>query len=310
MNLELAKTVLEKRRRVVECSRRLNYLNDASEVCGESKADILEVYSLKKEMKILNKELNKDELADTVVLGDPDFTDKDRFSLIALPNDYLIYLVDAIRNNLGYEDLFNAPEVYYDFYLNVNDLRDVSLNAICHHGEKDNYVTYEIPLTEDERITLLERAQEFLEWKEEDEEPYAIPNYMEQFDLLKEGDVEPEKVNRSIYLKNVEYFVKYIKKGDISFLDKINNLCGHGQIHDALYNLIAESPEMQSDILDYVMEHLDNYRLSLYDNLRDFEEWYDDATLRSLEIDYRDALYNCDEIFLEAIKCILFLYEE
>ena len=166
MNLELAKTVLEKRRRAAECFQRLNYLNEASEVCGESKADILEAYSLKKEMKILNEELNKDELADTIVLADPDFTDEDRFSLIALPNDYLIYLVDAIRNNLGHEDLSNAPEVYYNFYLNVNDLRDVSLNAICHHGEKDDYATYEIPLTEDERAVLLEKAEEFLEYKE------------------------------------------------------------------------------------------------------------------------------------------------
>ena len=113
-----------------------------------------------------------------------------------------------------------------------------------------------------------------------------------------------------VELKNVEYFVKYVKKGDINLLEKIDNLCGHGQIHDALYSLIAESLEMQSDILDYVMEHLDDYRLELYDNLRDFEEWYDDETLRSLRIDYHDALYNCDEVFLKAIKCVLFPYEE
>lgn len=74
----------------------------------------------------------------------------------------LITMVNDIRKVFGNTDLVEVDadnEVYYNFYLAcMPNERKVQISAICHHGELDDYVTYELPMTSEEKENLMFQA--------------------------------------------------------------------------------------------------------------------------------------------------------
>nr|DAD82987.1 MAG TPA: hypothetical protein [Siphoviridae sp. ctXZx16] len=74
-------------------------------------------------------------------------------------NDELIDIVNAIRKEQGNIDLVDVNdnnEVYYNFYLLFDiEKKTVSIQAVCNHGEKDDEVWYELPMTEEEKTNVM-----------------------------------------------------------------------------------------------------------------------------------------------------------
>jgi hypothetical protein len=73
--------------------------------------------------------------------------------------DELIEITNKIRENEGMTDLVSVDcenDVYYTHYLTFNiDKKDISLYADVAHGEKDDYKSYIITLTPEEKEMLL-----------------------------------------------------------------------------------------------------------------------------------------------------------
>ena len=106
--------------------------------------------------------------------------------------------------------------------------------------------------------------------------------------------------------KNLDEFINNISEEDIDYLDKMDNLCGHCQISAELYDVLANNKELESKIVQYVIDNIYAYQQELEDNMEDFAKWFDKDELK--KYDYRDALYNCDEIFLQAIIYAVGIY--
>ena len=73
--------------------------------------------------------------------------------------DELVEIVDKIRAREGYTDLVFGLEdndVYYNFYLTFDaPNQEIGIQAICHHGEEDDYAPYCIPLFLEEEKMLM-----------------------------------------------------------------------------------------------------------------------------------------------------------
>ena len=73
--------------------------------------------------------------------------------------DELIEITNKIRERQGNTDLVGVDyenDVYYTYYLNFNaDKREISLGAEVAHGEKDDYVWYNIDLFPEEKKMLM-----------------------------------------------------------------------------------------------------------------------------------------------------------
>lgn len=94
---------------------------------------------------------------------DPDFlqfTDgEEEGDLVLSSTDELVDIVNGIRETKGYTDLVGLSrdnEVYYDFYL-IFDIskRDISIQAKCNYGEKDDEVYYRLPMTLEEKENVM-----------------------------------------------------------------------------------------------------------------------------------------------------------
>ena len=106
--------------------------------------------------------------------------------------------------------------------------------------------------------------------------------------------------------KNLDEFINNISAEDIDYLDKMDNLCGGSQISGELYEVLANNKELESKIIQFVIDNVYAYEQTLRENMDDFAKWYDEDELENY--DYRDALYNCDEIFLQAIIYAVGIY--
>ena len=73
--------------------------------------------------------------------------------------DELIEITNNIRKKKGYGDLVEVGrdnEVYYNFYLVCHpETKKVEILAICNHGELDDYATYELPMTYEEKENII-----------------------------------------------------------------------------------------------------------------------------------------------------------
>jgi len=74
--------------------------------------------------------------------------------------DELVEIVDKIRKRQGYTDLVFGPveenDVYYNFYLTFDATnQEIGIEAICHHGQEDDYASYYIPLFPKEEKMLM-----------------------------------------------------------------------------------------------------------------------------------------------------------
>ena len=60
------------------------------------------------------------------------------------------------QGNTDIVSIDNDNEVYYTFYLYFDaDKKEIKLQAECNHGEKDDYVWYELPLSVEEKEMLM-----------------------------------------------------------------------------------------------------------------------------------------------------------
>ena len=75
-------------------------------------------------------------------------------NIILCATDELIDITNNIRKEYGYTDLVEVDcdnDVYYSFYLMFDTNRkEISIQAVCNHGEKDDYVWYKLPMTIEE----------------------------------------------------------------------------------------------------------------------------------------------------------------
>lgn len=78
----------------------------------------------------------------------------------------LIDITNQIRIKKGYTDIVSVQmdnDVYYNFYLIFDlDKMEVAIHAVCNESEKDNGVEYELPMTEEEKISVLWQLAEML----------------------------------------------------------------------------------------------------------------------------------------------------
>lgn len=80
-------------------------------------------------------------------------------ALILHSTNELIEITNNIRKERGYDDLVEVRcnnNVYYNFFLVFNTRKkEISLQAVCNHGEKDDGVCYKLPMTQNEERNLI-----------------------------------------------------------------------------------------------------------------------------------------------------------
>lgn len=96
-----------------------------------------------------------------------DFTNKEHEGNIVLfGTDELIDITNDIRKQQGNTDLVGVDydnEVYYNFYLMFDTCKkNISIQAVCNYGEKDDEVYYELPMTEEEKVNVMYQLIEML----------------------------------------------------------------------------------------------------------------------------------------------------
>lgn len=115
-------------------------------------------------------------------------------------------------------------------------------------------------------------------------------------------------------MKNVKEFIKNLTDDDIDLIDKLDNLCGHGQISTYAYNLMKEEDNFEN-ANDYIKE-------ILIDDIGDTEfaeECIDFIVKETNNLyeqglceknDFTAGLYNCDDLYLYVITDVLDCYFE
>lgn len=113
---------------------------------------------MKKDMRFTDIKLSELDLGDGFIGSISNF--------ICEATDELISVANKMRERLGYTDLVEVNsenDVYYNFYLCFNtDLNEIKLQFYCHHGEKDDYAEYDIPLFPEEEKMLMFKIIEAL----------------------------------------------------------------------------------------------------------------------------------------------------
>ena len=112
-------------------------------------------------------------------------------------------------------------------------------------------------------------------------------------------------------MRTIEEFIANLTNDDIDLFDKLDNLCGHGQISDTVYHMALEDDNF-AIIENFIKEILqDVWQLPLTERCIDFiveetKNLYDQELIYDID-DFTGGLYNCDEIYLYAISDALFL---
>lgn len=113
-------------------------------------------------------------------------------------------------------------------------------------------------------------------------------------------------------MRTLREFIDNLSNEDIDLIDKLDNLCGHGQISETVYNLALKKDNFEA-IEHYVREILQD-DIGDTELAEEYIHFINDETQVLYEeeiienIDYSAGLYNCDEIYLYAIADVLDLY--
>lgn len=118
---------------------------------------------------------------------------------------------------------------------------------------------------------------------------------MKCFDVIKYG-----------YAKDLNAFVKHIDIEDCDIQNKLGNLLDGSQIDNNVFDFFMEEQSLQEMIAHKVIDTLQTNQEAV-DNLQNemdnFAKWYGEREFN--QMDYTDALYNCDDLYLGAIKEIV-----
>lgn len=86
-------------------------------------------------------------------------SDEQEGNILLSATEELIDLANSVRKEAGNTDLVGSEfddDVYYDFYLMFNTKnQDLSIQVMCNHGEKDDYVYYALPMTAEEKMAVI-----------------------------------------------------------------------------------------------------------------------------------------------------------
>lgn len=111
-------------------------------------------------------------------------------------------------------------------------------------------------------------------------------------------------------MRTVKEFIENLSNNDIDLVDKLDNLCGHGQISDKVYELASEKDNFET-IEHFVREILqdDIGDTELAEEYIDFivdetESLYEQGLIDEAD-DFTGGLYNCDDLYLYAIADVL-----
>lgn len=107
---------------------------------------------------------------------------------------------------------------------------------------------------------------------------------------------------------SIDYFIKNLTNDDIDLVDKLDNLCWHGQISDYAYHLMLEKDNFESaneyikEILigeahENLTEKYINFIVEKTDSL--YEKGFCEKD------EFTAGLYNCDELYLLVIAEVL-----
>lgn len=107
-------------------------------------------------------------------------------------------------------------------------------------------------------------------------------------------------------MKTIKEFIENLSNDDVDLVDKLDNLCGHAQISDTVFELASEDDNFEV-IEKYVIEILQGY-IGDSDMAEEYIEFIVDETeslfeqgLIDEEDDFTGGLYNCDDLYLYAI---------
>ena len=97
----------------------------------------------------------------------------------------------------------------------------------------------------------------------------------------------------------------YVEREDIDLLNKLDNLCGHGQISNRVFE-VCNKKEMFEEIEQFIWEIITgdtgDENLSLAENYIGLECEYEAKDERDL---WSARLYNNDELYMYAIEDVL-----
>lgn len=107
-------------------------------------------------------------------------------------------------------------------------------------------------------------------------------------------------------MTSIKDFIADLTNDDIDLFDKLDNLCGHGQISDTVYDLALQ--EYNFPIIEHYIKELLHKNMG---NEKMVDDWigfikeetkylYDQELIYDID-DYTSGLYNCDDVYLYAI---------
>lgn len=110
-------------------------------------------------------------------------------------------------------------------------------------------------------------------------------------------------------MKTIKDFIDNLGSYDIDLIDKLDNLCGHGQISETVYYSASKKDNFES-IEDYIREILQDQvgdsalaKEYIAFIIEETESLYGQGL--SEKDDFTSGLYNCDDIYLYAIADVL-----
>ena len=100
--------------------------------------------------------------------------------------------------------------------------------------------------------------------------------------------------------KAVKKYIRGLTKEDVDLWDKLDNLSAAGQIPETLYNFLVKNEGLLDVIEDTVIDFAE---LFIEDIAEETENLYNQDVCE--EDDWSAGLYNCDKLYLMAIKIIM-----
>lgn len=128
----------------------------------DKESNVYETSSIKKYLEDTFNLMNSSNIEyQDLVLMNYEWMDDSVIDYEVQPTDNLLQVADNIRKINGNTDFVSdiLNEVYYNFYLDLDTVKEsVKMYFVCNNGEKDDYETYEIIMSEEMTKAMLWKA--------------------------------------------------------------------------------------------------------------------------------------------------------
>lgn len=110
-------------------------------------------------------------------------------------------------------------------------------------------------------------------------------------------------------MRTIEEFIKNLSNDDIDLIDKLDNLCGHAQISETVFDLASENDNfkaIESCVREMLQDELEDVESDEYIEfiVDETESLYEQSLIDEAD-DFTGGLYNCDDLYLCAISDVL-----